>query len=134
MAFTVEETPARRGYPSLAQELISSLRDLIFLVMQFQTGFDYYAVVDLAFEIFQAVVFLVVEKVGDVGVQTHHYIFATFDLRLLALDRAQNVVGNRRRGFDAPAPVAMRARPEQMVFQTFPRALARHFHQSESRF
>jgi hypothetical protein len=53
---------------NLAEERQLSLGYLVLLVMQILAGFDDHPVIDLAFEIFQAVIFFVVEKVGDVGV------------------------------------------------------------------
>jgi hypothetical protein len=58
--------------------------DFVLLVVQFLAGFDDDAVIDFPFEVFQAVVFLVVEKVGDVRVQTDDDVLAAIDARMLA--------------------------------------------------
>src|SRR5439155_2869871 len=68
--------------------LILRLGNFVFLVMQFLAGLNDDAVVYLAFEVFQAVVSLVVEKIRDIGMEPHHDVLTILNLRLLALDRA----------------------------------------------
>jgi hypothetical protein len=58
----------------------------VLFVVQFLAGFDDDAVIDFAFEILQAIIFFIVEKIGYVGVQTDDDILAAFDLTLMTLD------------------------------------------------
>ena len=63
-------------------------RDLVPIVAQLLADFDDDSTIDFPFQIFQAVVLLVVEKIGDIRVQAHDNILAVLQIRLLFLDRA----------------------------------------------
>ena len=64
-------------------------RDLVLIVAQLLADFDDDSTIDFPFQIFQAVVLLVVEKIGDIRVQAHDNILAVLQIRLLFLDRAR---------------------------------------------
>jgi len=99
--------------------------------MQFLAGFDDDTVAYFAFKIFQTIIFLVIEKVGNIRMQAHDDILAAVEARVLAFDRAQHVVGDGRRGLDPAASFAMRESTQQLILQTLPRALACHLDQAK---
>src|SRR5215468_7283051 len=63
-------------------------RDFVLIVAQFLANFDDNSTIDFPFQILQAVVLLVVQKIGDIRVQAHEDILAILQICLLLLDRA----------------------------------------------
>ena len=56
---------------------------------QLAANLDDNLTIDLAFESLEAIVLLVVEKIGHIGMKAHDDIFAVLQTRLLLLDRSQ---------------------------------------------
>ena len=109
----------------------SDRRDLVLVMVQVLARLNDDLVVDLTFQVIQTMVLFVIEKVGDLRMEPYHDPLTILQVGLLFFNGPQDLVGNRHVGFDPTPTFTVRTRAQKHIFQTFPRALARHLHQTQ---